>query len=187
MIIQCTAGGILVPIFINSIPFPLSHDAYPVAITVSFLLHQYCPMVREIVKLSEIFEISMIGLYELYRAYVVVKLTAAAGGSIAPSEFSFAIFGPIFCGTIAGCGYSFLPLNKGLDPIKDTGLGENMISAFLGATFYHIFLNTTLSKGVMNASKKAHAVVAIFFIFYHLYVTFRSKHSKEHQESKKTR
>ena len=55
------------------------------------------------------------------RASVVMKLTYAAGNAIPPSEFSFAVFGPIMCGTIAGCGGAFLPFNKGLSPIQKSG------------------------------------------------------------------
>ena len=48
----------MVPIFINSIPIPLSQDAYPLAILVSFLLHQYIPILREVMKLSGVFKVS---------------------------------------------------------------------------------------------------------------------------------
>ena len=99
----------------------------------------------------------MVFLYEAYRAYVVVKFTAAAGKVIEPSEFSFAIFGPIFCGTIAGCGGAFLPLDKGLDPIKDHGLAPPMFSAFVGAVFYHLFVN--LRTDVTKAPEKAGVLV----------------------------
>jgi hypothetical protein len=108
-------------------------------------------------------------LYEVMRASVVVKLTAAAGLAIAPSQFSFALFGPIFCGTIAGCGGAFLPLSKGLDPIKENGLAPNMFSAFIGALFYHLFLNTSLSLGVALAPKKAAVIVAAWFILHGWY------------------
>ena len=74
----------------------------------------------------------MIVLYETMRAYVVCKMTIAAGKAIAPSEFDFPIFGPIFCGTIAGCGGAFL-LAGGLTPIK-SGLAQPMLSAWIGAT-----------------------------------------------------
>ena len=57
----------------------------------------------------------MVFLYEVLRAFVVVKLTHASGKAIPSSEFAFPLFGPIFCGTIAGCGGAFLPLNKGLE------------------------------------------------------------------------
>jgi hypothetical protein len=106
-------------------------------------------------------------LYETMRAFVVCKLTSAAGAAIAPSEFGFPIFGPIFCGTIAGCGGAFLPLNKGLDPIKDTGLAPPMFSALIGATFYHFFIS--LVTGVIHVEKKAKVIVAFFFISFGMY------------------
>jgi hypothetical protein len=67
------------------------------------------------------------------------------------------------CGTIAGCGGAFLPLNKGLDPIA-SGMQTPMISAFTGATFVHLFLSTSLSEGVINAKEKAHLHLALYFI-----------------------
>jgi multisubunit Na+/H+ antiporter MnhE subunit len=172
MIFQCTGGGILVPIFINAIPVPLAQDAYPIAIMVSFLLHNYLPIVREILELSPIFKSAVIVLYEAMRASVLVKLTAAAGKAIAPSDFSFAVFGPIMCGTVGGCGGAFLPLNKGLDPIKDSGLGQPMVSALIAASFYHLFVTTSLSDGVLKKEEKAHVLVAVFFIAYHLATAF---------------
>jgi hypothetical protein len=175
LLLKCTGGGIIVPILINSIPVPLSVDAYAIAIICSFLLHIYFPMLREILKLSPILKTSGIILYELLRASVVVKLTAAAGKAIPPSEFSFPLFGPIFCGTIAGCGGAFMPFNKGLDPIKDVGLAQPMLSAFIAATFYHIFISTSLSRGVMKAEKKAQVLIAIFFITFNLAVAFATK------------
>lgn len=102
-------------------------------------------------------------LYETLRAYVVVLMTCASADKIAPSLFSFPLFGPIFCGTIGGCGGAFLPLNKGLDPIKG-GLSSPMLSALVAATCLHLFLSTPLSEGVIDAKKKAHVHVVIFFI-----------------------
>jgi hypothetical protein len=102
MILRCTGGGILVPIFLNLIPVPLAQDAYPIAIFLSFLMHEYFPVLREVVALSSILKAALIVLYEVMRASVVYKLTLAAGKAIAPSDFEFAIFGPIFCGTIGG-------------------------------------------------------------------------------------
>jgi uncharacterized membrane protein YeiH len=57
MVMACTGGGILVPIFINSIPVPLTQDAYPIAILVSYALHHYFPMLREILALSPVFKV----------------------------------------------------------------------------------------------------------------------------------
>jgi hypothetical protein len=102
---------------------------------------------------------------------VVVKLTTAAGNVIPASDFSFPIFGPIFCGAIAGCGGAFLPFSKGLEPIKK-GLAPNMISAFAAASFYHIFINTSLSAGVIDASMKAQVIIAIGFVVDNYIKTF---------------
>ena len=104
-------------------------------------------------------------LYETLRAFVVVKLTTAAGKAIPASEFDFPLFGPIFCGTIAGCGGAFLPLNKGLDPIKEHGLAPPMFSAFIAATFFHLFTNLG-SDDIIDKPKKAHVIVAAWFILY---------------------
>mmetsp|Transcript_14067 Transcript_14067/g.25421 ORF Transcript_14067/g.25421 Transcript_14067/m.25421 type:complete len:259 (-) Transcript_14067:1830-2606(-) len=163
MILACTGGGILVPIFINSIPVPLSTDAYPIAIFISFMIHQHFPILRDVFKKSPIVKVFIIVMYEIMRAGVVVTLTKAAAVAIPASNFSFPVFGPIFCGSIGGCGGAFLPLSKGLDPIKN-GLAPNMLSACIGATLYHIFTSTSLSDGVIDAGKKAHIHVVLFFI-----------------------
>lgn len=52
MVFSCTGGGILVPLFINSLPVPLANDAYPIAIAISFAIHFYFPIIWEVVKLS---------------------------------------------------------------------------------------------------------------------------------------
>ena len=57
MMLACTGGGILVPIFLNTIPVTIGIDAYPMAILTSFLLHLYFPILREVVDLSPIFKV----------------------------------------------------------------------------------------------------------------------------------
>lgn len=103
------------------------------------------------------------------------KMTTLAGSTIPASEFSFPLFGPIFCGALSGCGGAFLPLDKGLTPIKDSGLAQPMLSALIGATCVHLFLSTSLSDGVIDAKKKAQVGLAVFFIGYNLYSTFGSQ------------
>ncbi|EED94809.1 predicted protein [Thalassiosira pseudonana CCMP1335] len=162
MILACTGGGILVPIFLNGIPVPLANDAYPIAILLSFAIHYYFPIVREVVKLSPIVNSCFIIMYEAVRAKVVLTFTVAASAAIAPSTFSFPLFGPIMCGTIAGCGGAFLPMSKGLSPIEN-GMQYPMITAFIGATLAHLFLSTELSEGVTNAKAKVHFHLVLFF------------------------
>ena len=167
----CTGGGIIVPIILNTIPVTLGIDAYPIAITVSYLLHSYCPILREVIELSPIFQAVIILFYETMRTFVVTLFTGLAASTIAPSQFSFPVFGPIICGTIGGCGGMFLPFNKGLSPIESTGLAPPMFSAFVAATFFHVV--TQLDKSgaidVVDCPKKAKVFVAIWFIGYSYY------------------
>lgn len=171
MCFQCTGGGILVPLLVNAIPVTLGKDAYPICIFLSFLLHTYVPTVRDVVQESAIFKTALIVLYECQRASVVYKLTTTAAAAIPPSDFSFAVFGPIFCGAIGGCGGAFLPLSKGLDPIKN-GLGQPMYTALTAAACLHLFLATSLSDGVEQANKKAQLCMALYFIASNLNASF---------------
>jgi len=163
LLVACTGGGIMVPIFINNIPVPLAQDAYPIAILASFTIHSYFPVIREVYAMSGIMKALIVVLYETLRAYVVVLMTCASADKIPASLFSFPLFGPIFCGTIGGCGGAFMPFSKGLDPIKG-GLSSPMLSALVGATCLHLFLSTSLSEGVVDAKKKGQIHVVMFFI-----------------------
>jgi len=60
MIMACTGGGIIVPILINLNPVTLANDAYPIAITASFLLHHYFPYLRDYLKKYKIFKVGKI-------------------------------------------------------------------------------------------------------------------------------
>ncbi|KAL7476031.1 hypothetical protein ACHAW6_001922 [Cyclotella cf. meneghiniana] len=183
MILACTGGGILVPLFINGIPVPLANDAYPIAILVSFAIHHYFPIVGEVINLAPAVKAVIVVFYEVVRAKVVVTFTVASATAISPSVFSFPVFGPIMCGTVAGCGGAFLPLSKGLDPLAN-GMQTPMITAFIGATFVHLFLSTTLSEGVVNAISKAHLHLSLFFIFVGLVTSLGLGARKESAKTK---
>lgn len=164
MILACTGGGILVPLCLGKVPVPMANDAYPIAILTSFAVHYYFPIVWDVVALVPWVKACIIVLYEAVRAKVVLTFTLMAGAHIAPSLFSFPLFGPIMCGTISGCGGAFLPMNKGLDPILK-GMAYPMITACVGSAMVHLFLNTPLSDGVIKAKEKAHLHLVMFFIF----------------------
>mmetsp|Transcript_21523 Transcript_21523/g.27823 ORF Transcript_21523/g.27823 Transcript_21523/m.27823 type:complete len:286 (+) Transcript_21523:162-1019(+) len=173
LMLACTGGGILVPILTNGIPVTLS-DSYPIVIIAAFLVNEYYPIIREVIGLSPVLKVPLICMYECNRAFVVTKLVKAAASAIAPSEFDFPLFGPIFCGTIAGCGGAFLPMNKGLSPIQETGLQQPMMSAFIAATCFHLFYHTSLSDGVVNAHPKGQLAMAAFFIAHNIRATYFS-------------
>jgi uncharacterized membrane protein YeiH len=58
MVLACTGGGILVPLFINGIPVPLANDAYPIAILASFCIHHFFPIVGNVMKNAPAFKVS---------------------------------------------------------------------------------------------------------------------------------
>jgi uncharacterized membrane protein YeaQ/YmgE (transglycosylase-associated protein family) len=179
----CTGGGIIVPILLNTIPVTLAIDAYPIAIIISYLLHAYFPVLREVLELSPIFKAVVIMFYETMRCYVVTLFTGLAASTIAPTQFTFPVFGPIVCGTIGGCGGMFMPFSKGLSPIESTGLSPPMFSALVGATFFH--LTTQAAKtgtiDLVDAPKKAKVIVAAWFIGFSFYKAglFPTKASKQ--------
>lgn len=65
-----------------------------------------------------------------------------------------------------------MPLSKGLDPIRNSGLAPNMMTAFVAAAFYHLFLMSSLSNGIMDVEKKAHLMVALFFVAHGMAMAF---------------
>jgi hypothetical protein len=186
MMLQCTGGGILVPIFLNAVPVLLAQDAYPIAIAVSFALHTFFPIMRDVMSESLLLHSFVIVLYETLRASVVVNWTRIAAQTIPPSDFgAMPVLGPIFCGGLVGCGGAFLPLNKGLDPILRDGLAQPMRTSLIGAAFYHLLVNTSLSDGMANPGKKAQVVIALFFIGHHWYTHLVEHHAQGAGKPKK--
>ena len=107
---------------------------------------------------SSHYQTIVIIFYEAVRAKVVTTFTVGAASAIAPSTFSFPVFGPIICGTIAGCGGAFLPLNK---------------------------VSTSLSEGVVDAKAKAHLHLALYFILVGLVTGLDLGAKKEEVKTKK--
>jgi hypothetical protein len=162
-ILATTGGGTLVPIFLNGIPVAMAQDAYMIAILLAYCLHEYFPILKDVVDLSPYFKVPLVAMFEIQRAYVVCTLTKVAAIQITPSQFSFAIFGPIMCGAVGGCGAAFFPLSLGYTPIH-SGLTPPMMTALIAAAAYHLFVSTSLSDGCIDAAKKAQFHVAIFFV-----------------------
>jgi hypothetical protein len=81
-------------------------------------------------------------------------------------------------------------MNKGLNPIKKGGLAPPMFSALVGATFVHLFTN--MATDVVDAQKKAHVILAVWFVLYGFYSnglftkSAAPKTSSKAKKSKKT-
>lgn len=173
MILKCTGGGILVPLMLNLIPYPLQYDSYVIAVLLAFSVHNYYPVLREVYHMSTLVKVTSIVLYECVRAYVVVSLTAAGARHIPASDFTVPIFGPIICGTIGGCGYKFVPLNHGMTPLLEQGLTQPIVSALVGSMFFYGWI--LLYPQLPRSHDKGHVMVAIYFIVYNLWTTFQPK------------
>lgn len=171
MIFTSTGGGIMVPIFLNGLPVSISNDYYIFAILFSFFVHSLFPIVREVYKVSKIFQVVISVMFEVNRTFVVTKFTYLAASQLPASAFAFPLFGPIMCGAVSGCGGAFMPFNKGLEPMLN-GLAPPMMTAFVASACFHIYLNTSLSEGCINAKEKARVHVALFFIAVSLISTF---------------
>jgi len=163
LVFTCTGGGIIVPVILNSLPVPISNDFYVIAILISFTINLYFPIIREVYKVSTIFRVTITVMFEINRAFIVTKFTQMAANTIPASTWSFAVFGPIFCGAISGCGGAFLPFSKGLEPMVN-GLAPPMLTAMVGAAGYHLYLNTSISDDCINAKEKAKLHVGLFFV-----------------------
>lgn len=50
-----------------------------------------------------------------------------------------------------------------------------MLSALIAAACFHLFLNTSLSDGVVEATAKAKVAAAMYFILYKLYASYGNR------------
>lgn len=92
-VMASTGGGILVPIFLNGTPVPLAYDYYIFAILISFAIHHYAPVLREVMKMSPIFKTLIVIFYETIRAGVVCTMTALGGQKNTPE---YALLPPLW-------------------------------------------------------------------------------------------
>lgn len=70
MVLACTGGGILVPIFINGLPVPLAVDAVAIAITTSIFIHTYFPQIRTFLQSNAIFMVRV--FHTSLRSHIVM-------------------------------------------------------------------------------------------------------------------
>ena len=156
-------GGILNPVLLcmdKHFPFPMGSDiVIPVVFTAWYCIH-YVPYYYDLVKVPAINNIVLIG-FECVRAFLIQTWALRATSHIKPSYFSFAVFGPLFCGTIAGCGGFFCLLGpEGIMKMVPWPVQ----SAFLASLFHLI-----LTNGVINGIPKqnhadAHTLILFFLI-----------------------
>lgn len=138
LIISSFGGGIIVPTLLNLPIVPFNDLNITVLIAVYVFQHAF-PKVVEVYRQSVLLHFFSTIMFQAFRATVLTSVVLKATSSIPPSFYDSALFGPIFCGTIGGCGGGFMPLSKGLEPLKG-GANASVLTAFMAATGFHIWL-----------------------------------------------
>ena len=115
--------------------------------------------------------------FELHRCNGMCGAIKLANSSV-PVSFAMVgmpLFGPIFAGSIAGCGGAFLPLDKGLAALTSPGQGPQ--TAFYGSIFFHSYVN--LYGGSPDAGQLG---VALFFVVVGCGAVMKAKFANDKKE-----
>ncbi|CAN0227462.1 unnamed protein product [Discosporangium mesarthrocarpum] len=134
-------GGILAPLLLGKPPVMLVNDLLvPVVCTAWFLVNRTEGFVFKFLATPGINQ-TMLVLGECFRANAMCGVVQIAFKAISPSKYyPIPIWGPVLLGTIGACGGMFLPLDKGLQGLKN-GAPWPMQSAFYGSLFFHLTVN----------------------------------------------
>jgi len=94
--------------------------------------------------------------YEIMRCHVAMACSAMAQATLptllaVPSASRVAIVGPLVAGTLGGCGGGFMPLNKGLDPLKE-GTNWRIGSAVLNSLWLFASMQYPHTKAALGLS-----------------------------------
>jgi len=94
--------------------------------------------------------------YEIQRCHVLMNCSNLAAGTLkgalaVPAPDRVPIIGPLIAGTLGGCGGGFMPLNKGLDPLKN-GTNWRIASGALVSTWMWASTQYPASKAYLGLS-----------------------------------
>lgn len=110
----------------------------------------------------------------MYSGSVMTNHILVASSKISPSLFSYPVFGPVIVGTIAGCGGTFLPLSRGLDPLKN-GCPDNIMNSFIASAAFVYYINNATGSSVEHDAKLG---VTLFLIFRGLVALYKNNSGK---------
>ena len=137
-------GGIIVPILINETPFPMAHDLAIPSVAACLFLTKSSGRWRGFVQ-GRVGKVLFGTLFEMMRTTIILNWLRAGQRNIATESYFSSkhpnFFGPVTCGTIAGCGGAFCFSGAGLDtlsaPAEVAGTFWPAFSALLVSVFYH--------------------------------------------------
>ncbi|CAM9633065.1 unnamed protein product [Choristocarpus tenellus] len=167
-------GGILAPFLLGKPPVIFTNDLLVPLVTVAWFLVNLTEGVIFRVLGTPVINQVMLVLGECFRANAMCGVVLAANKVISASKYyPIPLWGPILLGTIGACGGMFLPLDKGLQGLKN-GAPWPMQSAFYGSMFFHLTVHDPnvgpyLRQGVSyvfegeNIAEVARMCVVLFF------------------------
>jgi len=103
--------------------------------------------------------------YEIQRCHVLMNCSNLAVGTLkgalaVPAPDRVPIIGPLIAGTLGGCGGGFMPLNKGLDPLKG-GTNWRIASGALVSTWMWASTHYASTKASIGLSVEWARFVAV--------------------------
>lgn len=123
-------GGFIVPVLLGSPPSPLATDLLLLSAAVAFCLNLWTAGTWQKLYTSPLGTVIGLVLEAMFRGNLVVTLTSKAADTLGAS-----LIGPVVCGTLAGVGGMFFPLNKGLAALDDGVVPPAVLQAGLTAAF----------------------------------------------------
>jgi uncharacterized membrane protein YeiH len=129
-------GGTIVPLLLGKpVVWLRANDLFLYHVTLAWILVNASPLehyVRELLR-APAAGAALNLLFQSFRAAVVFALMAMAKKAEVPGGVGTA--GLLVCGTLGGCGGIFLPLSKGLEPVRN-GAPVLMETAFTATAAY---------------------------------------------------
>ena len=127
-------GGTIVPLLLGKpVVWLRANDLFMYHVTLAWLLVNASPLgLRKPLGASAANAVLTL-LFQSFRAAVVFALMAMAKGAEVPGGVG--TVGLLVCGTLGGCGGIFLPLSKGLEPVRN-GAPVLMETAFTATAAY---------------------------------------------------
>ena len=146
-------GGTIVPLLLGEpVVWLRANDLFMYHVTLAWLLVNVSPAEHYVHKLlrSRAAGTALNLLFQSFRAAVVFALMGMAKKAQVPGRVGTA--GLLVCGTLGGCGGIFLPLSKGLEPVRN-GAPVLMETAFTATAAYlaaGAFLRTEFGQSAVG-------------------------------------
>ena len=165
MVLMSFGGSTIAAVMCGKpVPFVCNEALVPVCLicwTVAYLDSEYLKgMVNKLLSENDVGAVLSSILWEIMRCHVAMNCSAMAQGAKLVATRDLAIIGPLIAGTLGGCGGGFMPLNKGLDPLKN-GTNWRIGSAVINSIWLFASMQYPSTKASIGLSAPSAKFVAI--------------------------